>query len=136
MSSPENRLQLIDIYESVGAMFFPHGDRKGGRAWMNNVRHHLSVNDCFIKVDGGRRTRGSFWAIHPACVDDFRRGDFRRRRWMPRGGPRSRPERVDVSERYETMQQTVSHSDELFAYLVSSDVFAKLYTCFDPTRLL
>ena len=128
LSSSNNQLALADIYGFIGAVFFPHQQgTNDSRAWHNNVRHHLSVNDCFVKV-GGLRVggRGSFWAIHPDCVDAFRRGDYRRRRWTARGGPPSRTKRVEAGERYETMRQTISPSDELFTYLNSSGVFARL----------
>ena len=138
LSSPDNHLTLVDIYAYIGAVFFPHQDVKDSRAWRNNVRHHLSVNDCFVKV-GGCRARGrggSFWSIHPDCVDDFRRGDYRRRRWTVRRGPRSSTSRAEAGERYVTMTQTVSPSDELFAYLISSGVFARLqYVHFDSSLL-
>jgi len=126
LSSPDNQLPLADIYAFIEATFLPQQAANDSMAWRNNVRHHLSVNDCFIKV-GARRLRGraSFWAVHPDCIDHFRRGDYRRRRWTVRRGHRP-ASGVETSERYETMRQTISTSDELFAYLVSSGVFARL----------
>ena len=139
LSSPDNCLQLTDIYTFINGAFFPHRSFDD-KAWRNNVRHHLSVNDCFVKVGGGREgrgPRGSFWAVHPACVDAFRRGDYRRRRWTVRRSARSHGDDVSGSgEGYETMQRTISPSDELYAHLVSSGVFAKLnYACFGSTLL-
>jgi len=137
LSSPYNQLPLVDIYAFIGAVFFPHQEVKDSRALRNNVRHHLSVNDCFVKVGGcrARGTGGSFWAIHPHCVDDFRRGDYRRKRWTVRRDRRSNTSRAEASERYETMTQTVSPSDELFACLVSSGVFTRLeYVHFDSIK--
>ena len=133
LSSPDNRLPLADIYAFIGRTFFadrPHAATTT-RAWRNSVRHHLSVNDCFVRVGGGPprqgRGRGNLWAVHSDCVEDFRRGDYRRRRWTVRRRPRGGGDRApDCADRYETMQQTISPSDELFVQLVTSGVFAKL----------
>lgn len=126
-SSANNQLPLVDIYAFIGSVFFRHKDVDDSRVWRNNVRHHLSVNDCFVKVGGRQsRGRGSFWAIHPDCIDDFRRGDYRRRRWTVRGNPRSHTKSAEACEGYEPMEQTISPSDELFVHLVSSGVFARL----------
>ena len=34
----------------------------------------------FLKAGRAANGKGHYWAIHPACVDDFQKGDFRRRR--------------------------------------------------------
>jgi len=131
LSSPDNRLPLTDIYDFINDAFFQHRSFDDGKAWRNNIRHHLSVNDCFVKV-GSRcgRSRGSLWTIHPACVEAFRRGDYRQRRWTMRR-VRSRSDVAESEGRYELMTRTISPSDELYAHLVSSGVFAKLsYACF------
>lgn len=43
-------------------------------------RHNLSLNDCFVKAGRSANGKGHYWAIHPANVSDFQRGDFRRRK--------------------------------------------------------
>ena len=48
-------------------------------AWRNSVRHNLSVNECFRKSRAAKSGRGFYWALHEACVEDFRRGEFNRR---------------------------------------------------------
>ena len=127
LASPDNQLQLADIYAFIGSMFFPDEVVSRSRAWRNNVRHHLSVEDCFIKVGGRRPGCGSFWTVHPDCIEDFCRGDYRRRRWTFRRSSRPRTCRVMVDdEKYETMKQTILPSDELFTHLISSGVFARL----------
>ena len=39
-----------------------------------------SLNDCFIKAGRAANGKGHYWGIHEACIDDFRKGDYRRRR--------------------------------------------------------
>lgn len=40
----------------------------------------ISLNDCFIKSGRSANGKGHYWAIHPANMEDFRKGDFRRRK--------------------------------------------------------
>lgn len=78
MSSPEKRLLLGDIYKCISKKYayyrYIHD-----KAWKNSIRHNLSLNECFIKNGRSPDGKGNFWSIHPACVEDFKKGDFRRR---------------------------------------------------------
>lgn len=103
LSSKEHRMVLSEIYEWIQANYGYFRSR--GPGWRNSIRHNLSLNDCFIKVGKmqwkpiictadfnkyansfpyfvGRSSngKGHYWGIHPANIEDFRRGDFRRRR--------------------------------------------------------
>ena len=78
LSSPDKKLVLADIYQYV-LDNFPYF-RHRGQGWRNSVRHNLSLNDFFLKAGRAANGKGHYWAIHPACVDDFQKGDFRRRR--------------------------------------------------------
>ena len=40
----------------------------------------MSLNECFIKAGRSENGKGNYWAIHPANLEDFANGDFRRRR--------------------------------------------------------
>ena len=77
LSAPQKRSLLNDIYKFV-IRNFPYYERCKS-AWRNSVRHNLSVNECFVKNGRAPSGRGFYWAIHPACLDDFKRGDFNRR---------------------------------------------------------
>lgn len=78
LSSPETKLVLSDIYQHI-LDNYPYF-RSRGPGWRNSIRHNLSLNDCFIKAGRSANGKGHYWAIHPANVDDFRKGDFRRRK--------------------------------------------------------
>ncbi|XP_071512970.1 uncharacterized protein [Panulirus ornatus] len=78
LSSPDKKLVLSDIYQYI-LDHYPYF-RSRGPGWRNSIRHNLSLNDCFIKAGRSANGKGHYWAIHPANLDDFRRGDFRRRR--------------------------------------------------------
>ncbi|XP_055690012.1 forkhead box protein L3 isoform X2 [Lutzomyia longipalpis] len=78
LSSPESKLVLSDIYQHI-LDHYPYF-RSRGPGWRNSIRHNLSLNDCFVKAGRSANGKGHYWAIHPANVDDFRKGDFRRRK--------------------------------------------------------
>lgn len=78
MSSPEKKMVLSNIYKWV-LLHYPYFRNKGP-GWKNSVRHNLSLNDCFVKAGRSPNGKGNYWAINPENYDDFRKGDFRRRK--------------------------------------------------------
>ena len=78
ISSPERKMVLSDIYQHI-LDHYPYF-RNRGPGWRNSIRHNLSLNDCFIKSGRSANGKGHYWAIHPANIDDFMKGDFRRRK--------------------------------------------------------
>ncbi|RZF49256.1 hypothetical protein LSTR_LSTR002877 [Laodelphax striatellus] len=78
LSSPEHKLVLSDIYQYI-LDNYPYF-RTRGPGWRNSIRHNLSLNDCFVKAGRSANGKGHYWAIHPANVEDFKKGDFRRRK--------------------------------------------------------
>ena len=78
LNSKEKKLVLSDIYQWI-LDNYPYF-RKRGPGWRNSIRHNLSLNDCFIKSGRSANGKGHYWAVHPANVNDFEKGDFRRRR--------------------------------------------------------
>ena len=78
LSAKDKKLVLSDIYQWI-LDNYPYF-RTRGPGWRNSIRHNLSLNDCFVKAGRAANGKGHYWAIHPAVVADFERGDFRRRR--------------------------------------------------------
>ena len=77
MESSEQRLILADIYQYIYDKY-PYF-QTAPRGWRNTVRYNLSTNECVIKKGRAPSGRGFYWAIHPACVEDFQKGEFNRR---------------------------------------------------------
>lgn len=78
LSKPSRKVLLGDIYSYISENF-PYY-RSKDKSWRNSIRHNLSLNECFIKAGRSENGKGNYWAIHPANVEDFANGDFRRRR--------------------------------------------------------
>ena len=73
-------LPLSDIYKFI-TDHFPFY-RKNTQKWQNSLRHNLSFNDCFIKINrpNDRPGKGCLWALHPRCANMFENGSLLRRR--------------------------------------------------------
>ncbi|XP_023236996.1 forkhead box protein E3-like [Centruroides sculpturatus] len=78
LSSSDKKMVLSDIYQYI-LDHYPYF-RNRGPGWRNSIRHNLSLNDCFVKAGRSANGKGHYWAIHPANVEDFKKGDFRRRK--------------------------------------------------------
>lgn len=77
LSKPDKKILLNDIYQYIMDNF-PYYNNKE-KAWRNSIRHNLSLNECFVKSGRSDNGKGNYWSIHPACIEDFAKGDFRRR---------------------------------------------------------
>jgi len=65
--SSHKRLRVSDIYRWILERF-PYY-RLSDLSWRNSVRHNLSLNRCFQKIDKDRRMecgKGSWWTVDPA----------------------------------------------------------------------
>ena len=63
--SPEKMLKLNDIYEWILARYPGFSSNRTG--FQNSIRHNLSLNKVFIKVDAPNHGgKGGFWTINPA----------------------------------------------------------------------
>lgn len=79
VSSPTRRMALHEIYNYIRKNY-PYFKKVNPTGWKNSVRHNLSLHECFIKVGKCEECKGHYWAIHPANIQDFSRGDFHRRK--------------------------------------------------------
>ncbi|PWN43237.1 winged helix DNA-binding domain-containing protein, partial [Ceraceosorus guamensis] len=61
--SSDGKLSLNEIYNWISASY-PYYVR-GDRGWQNSIRHNLSLNKSFIKVERGPDLpgKGGFWSI-------------------------------------------------------------------------
>lgn len=78
LSVRDQKMLLCDIYQHIMDNYPFY--RNNEKSWRNSIRHNLSLNECFIKNGRSNDGRGNFWSIHPANLEDFIRGDFRRRK--------------------------------------------------------
>jgi hypothetical protein len=78
LSKMDRKILLNEIYDWV-ILNFPYYQHRTDKSWRNSIRHNLSLNECFIKVGKAGNGRGYYWSIHAANMNDFKKGDFRRR---------------------------------------------------------
>ena len=78
LSSPNYQMLLVDIYEWI-INEHPYFGTLQSKAWRNSIRHNLSLNECFVRQQKSENGRGYYWGIHPAALNAFIHGDFRRR---------------------------------------------------------
>lgn len=66
LSSHEKRKTLSEIYEWIMCNYSYFKWR--GTGWRNSIRHNLSLNDCFVKINRAPNGKGHYWAIHPVGI--------------------------------------------------------------------
>lgn len=90
LSSSDGRLSLAEIYLWISSVY-PYYER-GDRGWQNSIRHNLSLNKSFVKLERESSIpgKGGWWAIQPGHESRFQNGLY-----LPNGGrldaPISRP---------------------------------------------
>ncbi|KAI3378796.1 hypothetical protein SNEBB_000796 [Seison nebaliae] len=78
--SKSKMLSLNEIYSYIMERFPYYRNNK--QKWQNSLRHNLSFNDCFRKVQRkpNQPGKGSLWTLHPKCGEMFDNGSFLRRK--------------------------------------------------------
>ncbi|GMR59374.1 hypothetical protein PMAYCL1PPCAC_29569, partial [Pristionchus mayeri] len=86
--SESKKMTLNEIYQWILDRF-PHY-RKNTKSWQNSIRHSLSYNDCFVRVNrtADKPGKGAYWSLHPDSGNMFPNGCYQRR-----------PKRFKVKER-------------------------------------
>ena len=67
------------------------------KTWQNNVRHTLSIHDCFMKGSLAQK-HSHYWYIRPALVDAFSKGDFAKSMWKSPRDRKRRRKKLDTHE--------------------------------------
>lgn len=94
LSSPEKKMTLAEInsYLTCNYECF-RGEYQG---WKNSVRHNLSYNNCFVKINRNPSrpwTKDNFWTLDFDLLQEYlmENGKFRRRRKRQNNGRKSQP---------------------------------------------
>ncbi|VDI15905.1 Hypothetical predicted protein [Mytilus galloprovincialis] len=77
LSTPNKKMLLNDIYQYIMDTFPFYNNNE--KAWRNSIRHNLSINECFVKIGRSDKGKGNYWSIRSVCLEDFAKGDYRRR---------------------------------------------------------
>uniref|UniRef100_A0A803VP68 Fork-head domain-containing protein n=1 Tax=Ficedula albicollis TaxID=59894 RepID=A0A803VP68_FICAL len=75
-NAAERKLTLGGIYKFITERFPFYRENP------KNIRHNLTLNDCFVKIprEPGHPGKGNYWTLDPAAEDMFDNGSFLRRR--------------------------------------------------------
>lgn len=76
LSSSDGRLSLAEIYLWISSVY-PYYER-GDRGWQNSIRHNLSLNKSFVKLERESSIpgKGGWWAIVPGHESRFQNGVY------------------------------------------------------------
>ncbi len=73
LSSPEQRLTLAQIYLWISTHFSHYklsdNEKGNGKGWQNSIRHNLSLNKAFRKLEKAKDGKGCYWGVNPGFED-------------------------------------------------------------------
>ncbi|KAL1916096.1 uncharacterized protein VTP21DRAFT_6100 [Calcarisporiella thermophila] len=77
LSNESRRLTLSEIYLWISE-HYPYYHMHDNNGWQNSIRHNLSVNKAFKKVERphpllGKTHKGSYWCLDPSAEQSFKR---------------------------------------------------------------
>ncbi|CAG8519089.1 3838_t:CDS:1 [Paraglomus occultum] len=123
LQSPTRRLTLAEIYEWI-AKTYPYY-RVAGPGWQNSIRHNLSLNKSFVRIEkpSSEPGKGSHWTIKSGEEDRFIGGTYRQRKNGMRG--RSQGNQEADSQELETHDSL--NEDELAA-LAGLDMVSDMFS--------
>ncbi|XP_070762464.1 forkhead box protein N1 [Enoplosus armatus] len=146
-NSKTGSLPVSEIY-SFMTEHFPYF-KTAPDGWKNSVRHNLSLNKCFVKVEnknGNSSRKGCLWALNPAKVERMQEELHKWRRKDPVTVRRSmaRPEDLDrlLGERPDKLRSLppytspalLSRMAPIYGTALSSSTQAQLQTPCPPIR--
>ncbi|XP_047736961.1 forkhead box protein C1-A isoform X2 [Hyalella azteca] len=77
-NNPSQMATLSEIYEFIMTNY-PYY-RNTSNKWQNSLRHNLSFNDCFVKVERKGGGKGNYWRLHEEAYRMFEEGTVQRRK--------------------------------------------------------
>ena len=81
--APEKKATLREICDYIKGRFPFYQEKKN---WEGNIRHNLTLNDCFVKMPRRAGDKGHPWAINPTFEDMYDGGSLLRRRYRFKEG--------------------------------------------------
>ena len=83
---------------------------RSNKKWHGTIRHDLTVNDCFVKMDPRPGQKACLWSVHPEFQDMFSNGSLRRRRYRFKQGSSSwlKARKQSAARRHRVHHSTVA----------------------------
>ena len=74
LRAPERKLTLSAIYAWISSSFRYYSATESG--WQNSIRHNLSLNKAFVKVERPKDEpgKGHYWTVDHGCESQFLKG--------------------------------------------------------------